>query len=266
MERQSICLACLCLLLLAAGCTGPKEQPPATTTTIPPVTLLPVTTPAVLPETTLPLSAAPARTTTTTTAIPAENPDTFTYTTFTGNHFSIDYPVGWHMTNQSLPFDEKDLTHGGYIPADSSILMERVQTFSGADRAISFTVTTVDTTDSAYQNNGGVLLQDSGVVNYGDISAYMVQGANLTGGDPTKTVSVSSFEPVPQKFATLKSYLIEYNIWNRTTVHDSHGIMYLIPGHHISGFFVFSAPPEKFDAWRKVADRMTNSISVDSFF
>jgi hypothetical protein len=266
MERHCIglaCLTCLCLLLLAAGCTGPKEKAPVTTT-VPPATVLPVTTQAALPETTLPPTLTPARTAT--TLILAGNPDTFTYTTFTGNHYRIDYPSVWQVSNHTLPFDETDLAPGGYIPADSSILMEHVQSFSGADRAIAFTVTTVDTTDSAYQNNGRVLLQDSGVINYGDISAYMIRGANLTGGDPSKTVSVTSFAPVPQKFDSLRSYFLEYDLWSGTTVHASHGIMYLVPGHHVSGFFVFSAPPEKSDAWRTVAERMTNSITVDSFF
>ena len=261
MERHSICLVCLVTVILAAGCTGTKENPPVTT--VPSATILPVTTPAVPPETIHPPTPAPAPAA---TAVLPENPDTLTYAKFTGNHFSLEYPAGWHITDRSLPFDETAFINGGYIPADSSVLKREVLAFSGADRAISFTVTTVDTTGTSFQNNGKVLLQESGVISYGDIPSYMIRGANLTGGDPNKTVPVSSFGTGPQRFAPLRSYFLEYNLRNGTTLYESHGVMYLIPGHHISGFFVFAAPPEQFDAWRKVADRMTNSLSVDSYF
>jgi hypothetical protein len=259
---------CLFVILLAAGCTDTAQNTSIPTTVQTPGTPQ-VTLATIIPDTTSRAVPPPESSPTprdSPTAIPSEDPNSITYARFAGEHFSLSYPAPWRSENWSQAYEESGFTYGGEIRADSSVLTEEVQSFSSSDRKISFTIRTINTTGSGFQNNGRVMLQESGDISYTDIPAYIIKRADVDGGDPDKTVTISSFEPVYQKFGPLKSFRLEYGVVNGTGRYERQGIMYLIPGHRISGILVFSSPPEKFDGWRQAAEYMFNTVSVDSFF
>jgi hypothetical protein len=263
----------LVVIVLAAGCTGAMQNTPTppmlqtagtpqvTLTMVTPVTVLPETTSRALPP---PESSPTPRASPATT--PSEDPVAMTYAGFAGEHFSLSYPASWQSANWSHECETCNSTNGGEVRTNSSVLTEKVQTFSSPDRTLSFTIRTIDTTERGFPNNERVMLQEGSDISYADTPAYILKRADVTGDDPEKTATISSFEPVYQRFGPLKAFRLEYGVVNATGLYERQGIIYLIPGHRISGMLVFSSPPEKFDAWRQAAEYMVNTVTVDSFF